>query len=198
MLVSAIHQYESAISSVQSLSVQFFETPWTAICQASLFITNSWSLLTLMVVHMPPPSWTSLPPPTPSHPFRLSQSTGFELHASYSKIFTGYLILHMVMYVPMLLSQFVPPQASSCGCSVAKSCPTLCGPMDCSTPDFPVLHHLLELAQTHVHWVGNVIQPSHSLSPPFLSSPSPLALNLASYIYLQSFPYGINCPLIKI
>ena len=38
-------------------------------------------------------------------------------------------------------------------CSVAQSCPTLCDPMGCSTPGFPVLHHLLELAQTHVHWV---------------------------------------------
>ena len=37
-------------------------------------------------------------------------------------------------------------------------------PMDCSTPGFPVLHHLLEFAQTHVHWVGDVIQLSHSLS----------------------------------
>ena len=38
-----------------------------------------------------------------------------------------------------------------CFCSVAQSCPTLCNSMDCSTPGFPVLHHLLELAQTHVH-----------------------------------------------
>ena len=45
--------------------------------------------------------------------------------------------------------------------SVAKSCPTLCDPMDCSTPGFPVLHQLLELAQTHVHRVGDAIQPSH-------------------------------------
>ena len=47
-----------------------------------------------------------------------------------------------------------------CCCSVARSCPTLCDPMDCSTPGFPVLHHLLELAQTHVHWVGGAIQLS--------------------------------------
>ena len=40
--------------------------------------------------------------------------------------------------------------------------------MDCSTPGFPVLHCLLEFAQTHVHWVGNAIQPSHPLSPPSL------------------------------
>ena len=48
-----------------------------------------------------------------------------------------------------------------CCCSVAKLCPTLCDPMDCSTPGFLVLQYLLELAQTHVHWVGDAIQPSH-------------------------------------
>ena len=47
--------------------------------------------------------------------------------------------------------------------------------MDCSTPGFPVHHHLLELAQTHVHRVGDAIQPSHPLS-----SPSPLALSFPS------------------
>ena len=53
---------------------------------------------------------------------------------------------------------------TSCS-SVVKSCLTLCYPMDCSTPGFPVLHCLLEFAQTHVHWVDNSIQPSHPLSP---------------------------------
>ena len=48
--------------------------------------------------------------------------------------------------------------------SVAQLCPTLCDPMDCSTSGFPVHHHLLELAQTHVHQVGDAIQPSHPLS----------------------------------
>ena len=51
-------------------------------------------------------------------------------------------------------------------CSVAQSCPTLCDAMDCSTPVFPVHHQLLELAQTHIHHVGDVIQPPHPLSPP--------------------------------
>ena len=46
---------------------------------------------------------------------------------------------------------------SFCCCSVAQSCPTLCNPMDCSTPGFPVLYHLPEFAQTHVHWVGDDI-----------------------------------------
>ena len=44
---------------------------------------------------------------------------------------------------------------------VTQSCPTLCDPMDCSTPGFPVHHQLLELAQTRVHQVGDAIQPSH-------------------------------------
>ena len=51
-------------------------------------------------------------------------------------------------------------------CSFAKSCPTLFDPMDCSPSGFLVLHHLLEFAQTHVHWVGDAIQPSHPLLPP--------------------------------
>ena len=57
--------------------------------------------------------------------------------------------------------------------SVAQSFLTLCNPMDCSTPGFPVLHHLLELVQAHVHRVGDAIQPSHPLL-----SPSPPAFNL--------------------
>ena len=55
--------------------------------------------------------------------------------------------------------------------SVAQSCLTFCDPMDCSMPSFPVHHQLLELAQTHVHWVGNSIQPSH-LCHPLLLLPS--------------------------
>ena len=52
-----------------------------------------------------------------------------------------------------------------------KSCPTLCNPMDCSTPGFPVLHYLPEFAQIRVHWVGDATQPYHSLLPssPFAS-----------------------------
>ena len=56
--------------------------------------------------------------------------------------------------------------------SVAQSCPTLCDPMDCSTPGFPVHHQLLEHTQTHVHRVSDAIQPSDPLS-----SPSPPALS---------------------
>ena len=59
--------------------------------------------------------------------------------------------------------------------SIAQSCPTLCDPMN-RTPGLPVHHHLLELTQTHVHQVGDAIQPSHPLS-----SPSPPALNLSQH-----------------
>ena len=60
--------------------------------------------------------------------------------------------------------------------SVAQSCLTLCDPMDCSTPGFPVHHQLPELAQTHVYWVGDAIQPSHPLL-----SPSPPAFSLSQH-----------------
>ena len=49
--------------------------------------------------------------------------------------------------------------------SVAQSCPTLCDPMNCSTPGLPVHHQLPESTQTHVHQVGDAIQPSHPLRP---------------------------------
>ena len=62
--------------------------------------------------------------------------------------------------------------------SVTQLCPTLCD----RTPGFPVLHCLLEFAQTHVHWVSDAIQPSHSLS-----SPSPSCL--------QSFPASGSFPM---
>ena len=54
--------------------------------------------------------------------------------------------------------------------SVTHSCPTLCDPMDCSTPGFSVHQQLPELAQTHVHWVGDTIQPSHICHPLLLLS----------------------------
>ena len=69
------------------------------------------------------------------------------------------------------------PQHRLIACrSVAKLCPTLCNPMDCSKPGSLVFHHLPEFAQTHAHRVGDAIQPSHPLS-----SPPPPALNLSQH-----------------
>ena len=88
------------------------------------------------------------------------------------------LILLMLSYLFILwkllkttrsLSHFSELQFSS----VAQSCPTLCNPMNCSTPGLPVHHQLPEFTQTHVHWVGDAIQPSHPLSSPSPPAPNP-------------------------
>ena len=70
----------------------------------------------------------------------------------------------------------VYPSGSGQFSSIAQSCPTLCDPMDCSMSRFPVHHQLLELAQTHVHWVSDAIKPSHPLLPP-----SPPSFNLSQH-----------------
>ena len=57
--------------------------------------------------------------------------------------------------------------------SLAQSCLTLCDPMDHSMPGLPVHHQLPEFTQTHVHWYGDAIQPSHPLSSPSPPAPKP-------------------------
>ena len=77
---------------------------------------------------------------------------------------------HFLVYMSCIISspwvwvQFI---------SVTQSCPTLCNPMNCSTPGLPVHHQLPESTQTHVHWVGVAIQPSHPLSSPSPPAPNP-------------------------
>ena len=87
-----------------------------------------------------------------------------------------------------------------CHCSVAQSCPTLCDPKDYCTPGFPVLHQLPELAQTHVHWVGDTIQSSHPVIPSsscpqssmrVFSSESVLHIRWPKY---WSFSFSVNLP----
>ena len=73
-------------------------------------------------------------------------------------------------WTTLLLSSF------NCCCSITQTCLNLCDIMDCSMPGFPVLHYLLEFAQTHVHWVDDAIPLSHPLSPP-----SPAVLNLSQH-----------------
>ena len=82
--------------------------------------------------------------------------------ASSPLVFAQSFILWVVLTVPSV--QFS---------SVAQSCPTLCDPMNCSTPGLPVHHHLLEFTQIHVHRVGDAIQPSHPLSSPSPPAPNP-------------------------
>ena len=78
--------------------------------------------------------------------------------------------------------------------SVAQSSLTLCDPMDCSMPGFPVHHQLLKLAQIHVHQVGDAIQPSHPLSPP-----SPPTFNLPGIrVFSNESVLHIRWPSIRI
>ena len=96
------------------------------------------------------------------------------------KIRHNYAIPGFMLFISFLFASCICVHVAAHG-SLAKSCPNLCHPMDCSTPGFPVIHCLLELAQTHVHWVSDAIQPSHPLSSLHL-----LALNLSQH--LGSFP----------
>ena len=75
-----------------------------------------------------------------------------------------------------ILAWRIPQTESCCYCSVAKSCPALCDPTDCSTQGFFVPHHLPEFSQVHVHWISDAIQPPHPLLPS-----SPLILNLPQH-----------------
>ena len=127
--------------------------------------------------------------PTVSHPSRLSGNTVYINPVLYCS-FPLAVYTHGSMCMSVLLSQFVPTSPSPDVLydysnlmwfsvqfsSVIQSCPTLYDPIDCRMPGFPVHHQLLELAQTHVHRVGDAIQPSHPLM-----SPSPPTFNLSQH-----------------
>ena len=95
---------------------------------------------------------------------RLSGSSLYNV-SSIRQIFSSVIFIHVTL-----------ASASVQLSSVTQLCLTLCNPMDCSTPGLPVHHQLPESTKTHVHCVGDAIQPSHPLS-----SPSPPALNLSQH-----------------
>ena len=128
-------------SSVHSFScVQLFVTPWTAPRQASLSITNSWSSLRLTSIESVMPS---------SHLILCFPLFLRDIH-------------RIVLGLTLMTSSV---QFSS----VAQLCPTLCDPMNCSTPGLPV--H--DFTQTHIHRVSDAIQPSHSRLFPSPPAPNP-------------------------
>ena len=92
---------------------------------------------------------------------------------------------HQFFSTQLSLQSISHPYSSVKFSSVAQSCPTLCDPMNYSTPGLPVHHQLPEFTQTHVHRVGDAIQPSHPLS-----SPSPPAFNLSQH---QGLFKWLNC-----
>ena len=118
------------------------------------------------------PRWVASPGQVPSP--NLSLLLEFEVLLQYSDSWNtwGYPAQLNSSHVCWKIDRETDTEISS----VAQSCPTLCDPMDCSTPDLPVHHQLPEFSQTHVHWVSNAIQPSHPLS-----SPSPPAFNLSQH-----------------
>ena len=194
---------------------KLFVNPWTAACQASLFITNSWSSLKLMSIESLMPSnhlilcrpLFFLPSIFPSlrvisnesvFHIRWAKYWHFSFNISPSNEYSGLISFRIDLFdllavqrtlksllqnhgskalilrsSAFFMVQLSHPYISSVQfSSVAQLCPTLCDPMNCSTPGLPVHHQLPEFTQTNVHRVSDAIQPSHPLS-----SPSPLAPN---------------------
>ena len=97
-------------------------------------------------------------------------------------------------------NQLLPQWALILCCSLTKVCPTLCNPMNCSMLGFSVLHYFQEFAQTHVHWAGGAIQPSHPLlsaSPPACRLSQPQGLFSESALHIRwpnywSFNFSIS------
>ena len=79
-------------------------------------------------------------------------------------------------------------------CSVAKSCLTLCDPMDCSIPGFPVLHYLLEFAQIHMHWVSDSMSNHLILCHPLLLLPSMFPIIFSNWVFSSESALHIRWP----
>ena len=142
---------------VQSLScVWLFVTPWTTSCQASLSFTSFWSLLRLT-----------------STEFLISALLFFSFGVFFFPYFFFGFMVPCWKFQDWILFIWIHWALWFC-CSVTQLCLTLCNPMNCSMPGFPVLHYLPEFTQTHVYWVSDAIQPSYPPSPL-----SPLTLNLS-------------------
>ena len=171
------------VAVVVLLSVQLLATPWTAARQTPLSSTVSWNLLKFMSIKTSHP----LPPPFPPA-LNLFQHQGLFQWVGFSNQVAKVLELQLqhqpfqwifrvaflrIDWLDLLVVQGTLKSLLQFSSTQLLSHVWLCDPMDCSTPGFPVLHHHPEFAQTHVHWVGDAIQPSHPLSPP-----SPPALNL--------------------
>ena len=114
----------------------------------------------------------------------LNGDNGFEtIKSSYE--FSYPVEIFSIIYFPLLkrnvsYAHFKKLHVSVQFSLVAQSCPTLCDPVNRSTPGLPVHHQLLEFTQTHVHRVGDAIQPSHPLSSPSPPAPIPPSIRIFS------------------
>ena len=129
--------------------VQLFATPWTIACQAPLsmevFRQEYWSGLSC------PPTGDL---PNPGIESASPESPALQVNSLPLSHWVSLLFIYQIR-------------------SVALSCPTLCDPMNRSTPGLPVHHQLPEFTQTHVHRVSDAIQPSHPLLSPSPPAPNP-------------------------
>ena len=145
---------EKSLKVPESLSLEFHKERRKSVIKAKIMTENFQNMMNDINL------WIQTSQQVPK---RVNQ----EIHACmYHNETVENLGIHSTTYMCMCVFHYC--------CSVVQLCPTLCDPMHCSMPGFPVLHHLPVLAQTHVHWVGNAIQGSHPLS-----SPSPPAPNLS-------------------
>ena len=125
--------------------------------------------------------WSGLPCPPPWDLSNLgieSRSPSLQADSLPSNHQGTYAFIHLFIYFTHSLVLTPRPRTelkwdSVQFSSVAQSCPTLCDPMNCSTPGLPVHHQLPEFTQTHVHWVSDTNQPSHPLSSPSPPAPNP-------------------------
>ena len=147
-------------------------------------------------VHQAPPSlgfsrqehWSGLPFPSPMHEsekWKWSHSVVSDSGTLWTAAYQappsmGFSMARLLEWGAIAFSPVIPliqyKISSVQFTSVTQSYPTLCNTMDCSTPGIHVHHQLPEFTQTHVHWVGDAIQPSHPLL-----SPSPPTFNLSQH-----------------
>ena len=138
-----------------------FATPWSLAHQAPLFMGSPRQ-----------EQWTRLPLPSPGDLPGGTEAVSLALADGFFNIEPPGKCIK-ILFVGFFLICWEFFQSSVQFSSVAQSCPTLCDPMNRSTPGLPVHHQLLEFTQTHVHRVGNAIQPSHPLSSPSPPAPNP-------------------------
>ena len=178
--------------------VQLFVSPWTAARQGSWSsFTNSWSLLKLVSIEsmMPSNHLVLFQPLLLPQSFPAAGSFPMSWLFAFGGQIIGALVSASVLpmtiqgWFPLGLTGLISLQSKGLSRvfssttirkfqffhqirSVAQSCPTLCNPVNPSTPGLPVHHQLPEFTQTHVHRVTDAIQPSHPLSSPSLA-PNP-------------------------
>ena len=151
----------------------FYCTSLCCTSQASLFFfLTKWSFVATLQ------HWASL-----LVPFSIiySFSVLYHIFSNSYNISNLFITIMFIMVISDLWCYYynslkIQMMATSFCSSVAKSCPRLCDPVDCSTPGLPVPHYLLEFAQVHVHWINDAIQPPRRLPPS-----SPFAFNLSQH-----------------